>query len=126
LPINEPIEPCFSRFIVRLVIGRHVFKNGLNLGLKTHVNHAVGFIQNNISALRQHYLVMHEQINEAAGRGDQDFNALLARLDLCIFILATHHVYIGQGSVYFFCSFLNQFKTSVIFAIFVRGTIYYQ
>ena len=52
LSIHKPIKTCFSGFVVRLVIGRHVLKNRLNLGLKTHINHAVGFIQHNVGTLR--------------------------------------------------------------------------
>ena len=61
---------------VRLQIGRRqVLEDFLHLGLESHVEHSICFVQNDIGALGQLHVAILEHIQQTAGRGDHDLQA---------------------------------------------------
>ena len=65
-----------------LTIGSDLTDNFADLGLKTHVQHTIGFVKDQIRATSQVRLAHFKKIHQTTGRGDDDFCALFEVADL--------------------------------------------
>ncbi|MNK72935.1 hypothetical protein D3C87_924220 [compost metagenome] len=65
-----------------LALGRRQFEDALDVGDETHVEHAVGFVDDHHLDAGQQDLAAFEQIEQTARRGDQDVDALVQQRHL--------------------------------------------
>ena len=61
---------------------RQLRKHALHVGQKAHVQHAIGFIEDQHFDLRQIDRLLADVIEQATGRGDDDVDAALERIEL--------------------------------------------
>ncbi len=59
-----------------LAFGRHVFEDALHVGQEAHIEHAVGFIEHQDLDTLELGIALVEMIEQAAGAGDQDLDAV--------------------------------------------------
>ncbi len=65
-----------------LPLGRDELDDALDVGKEAQVEHAVGLVQDQHGHLAEVEVLLVHQVEEAAGRADDDVDALLERLDL--------------------------------------------
>ena len=69
-------RPC-GREEERLALARQCGHDALDLGLKAHVQHAVGFIQHQVGDLSQPDLAAFQEVIQAPWRGNDEVDAVL-------------------------------------------------
>ena len=75
----------------RLLLHRQLRQHAADIGKKSHVEHAIGFVQNEVFDLVEIHLTLRHQVDETSRRCNHDFGAAPDILHLAILVHAAEH-----------------------------------